>query len=136
MKFGQISMEYLSILGITLLLLAPLGLIVNEYLGYSEEQVSQQQLLEISRKLIDTSKTVFFLGYPTKVKLKMYFPNHITSAQVLSHGIVFLMQGVSSEKDVYQYSSVNLTGNLTTSSGIHYVLVQALPNQVNISVIT
>lgn len=136
MGHGQVSVEYLSILGITLLLLAPLGVIVNEYLNYSDDQISEQQLVEISRTIVDTSQTVFFLGYPTKIKLKIYFPNHITSAQVLNHGISFLMKGSSSEKDFYEYSPVNLTGNLTTNSGLHYVLIQALPEQVNISVIT
>ncbi len=135
LKTAQIAMEYLTVIGISLLILVPLGVIVNDYINYSSERVAEQQVVEISRKIVDTARTVYFFGYPTRLKLKMYFPPGIESAEVIPHGVVFILKTVNTEHDYYQYSEVNLTGNLTTVSGIHYVLVKAMPDYVNISIV-
>ncbi len=135
MKTAQISMEYLIVIGISLILLVPLGAIVNDYISYSKERISDQQIVEISRKIVDTARTVYFFGYPTKLKLKMYFPAGIESTEVMPHGIVFVLRTTNTEHDYFQYSEVNLSGKLTNVSGIHYVQVKAMPHYVNISIV-
>jgi len=134
-KKAQVSMEYLAIMGITLMMLLPIGVIVSEYLGFSNEQISMQQANEIARKITDNAETVYFLGYPSKITLKMYFPENIISADVMENGVLLLLDATGTERDIYQKSAVNLTGELPISSGIHYIKIQALQKQVNISTI-
>ena len=131
---AQVAMEYLIIIGITLIVLVPLAIIVSDYINYSKERVAVQQLYDVTRQIADTAKTVYFFGYPSKILLKLYFPEGIQSAKVLNHGIAFILRITDVNHSLFQYSKINLTGNLTTSAGLHYVEVKALNNAVNISI--
>ena len=135
MQSGQFAMEYLAVLGITLLLIVPIAVIVYTYSSVSNEQIAQQQALQIARKLVDTAEAVYYFGAPTKTTLKLQFPSYIKNATILQNTVLFVMETARGDSDVFAETKINLSGSLPQSSGLYEIRVEALENGVNISVV-
>ncbi len=132
---AQIAMEYLLILGITLIMLLPIFVIVYTYTTISDDQISQRQALQIARKIVDTAETVYYFGEPTKTTLELEFPSNIKTAVVLPHTVLFVMETPVGDTDIFSDSQINLTGELPQGSGTYKLRIQALSNRVNISIV-
>lgn len=130
---SQISVEYMMVMGFAALMTLPLLLIYYTYSSESSDSVATSQALQIARKIVDASESVYFLGKPSQTTLKLNFPDRIDSINLLNREVVIKVKTKSGITDVVQVSSVNMSGSLPTSQGIHIITVKAEDGYVQVT---
>ena len=122
---SQVSVEYMLIIGFATLMTIPLLIIYYSYSFSSSESVALNQALQIARRIVDSSETVYYLGSPSQTTLKFNFPDGIAATNISGREVVFKMETRNGLTDVVQVSSINITGNLPTSQGVHIITIKA-----------
>lgn len=122
---SQISVEYMLIMGFAALITIPLLLIYYTYSSDSVDSVSTSQSLQIARKIVDSAESVYYLGKPSQTTLKLNFPDNIYSTNLSNKEVVFKVKIKNGVTDVVQISSVNMSGSLPKTQGIHIITIKA-----------
>lgn len=130
---SQVSVEYMFIMGFAALMTIPLLLIYYTYTSDSSDTVATSQALQIARKIVDSAESVYYLGKPSQTTLKLNFPERIYSTNLSSREVVFKIKTKNGITDVVEISSVNLTGTLPITQGIHIITVKAEEGYVQVS---
>jgi uncharacterized protein (UPF0333 family) len=130
---SQVSVEYMLVMGFAALMTVPLLLIYYSYSSDSSESVAASQALQIARRIVDASESVYYLGSPSQTTLKLSFPDKIYSTNLSNKELVFKIKTKNGITDIVQVSAVNLSGNLPTSQGIHVITISAQNNYVQIT---
>ena len=132
-KRCQASMEYVIIVGFVVVITIPLILIYYNYTDRTNDTIITNQAEQIMRKVVDAAESVYFLGEPSQTVLKVYVPNYIKQAVVSGKEIYYVVDTGSMKFDVSQVSSVNITGSLPITPGIHFIIIKAIGNGVDVS---
>lgn len=130
---SQVSVEYMLIMGFAALMTIPLLLIYYTYTSDSSDSVATSQASQIARNIIDSSESVYFLGKPSQTTLKLNFPDKIHSANLSSREVVFKIKTKAGITDVVQVSSVNMSGSLPITQGLHIITIKAETGYVQIT---
>ena len=130
---AQVSVEYMLIMGFATLMTIPLLLIYYTYTSESSDSVATSQALQIARNIVDSAESVYYLGKPSQTTLKLNFPDRIHSTNLSNREVVFKIKTKSGVTDIVQVSSVNMSGNLPTTQGIHIITLIALDGYVQIT---
>ena len=130
---SQVSVEYMLIMGFATLMTLPLLLIYYTYTSDSSDSVATSQALQIARKIVDSSESVYYLGKPSQTTLKLNFPERIYSTSLDRFEVVFKMKTKNGITDIVQVSAVNMSGSLPTTQGIHIVTVKADDGYVSVT---
>ena len=130
---SQVSVEYMLIMGFATLMTIPLLIIYYTYTADSSDSVATGQALQIARKIVDSSESVYYLGKPSQTTLKLNFPGSIHSTNLSSREVVFKIKTRSGITDIVQVSSVNMSGNLPITQGIHIITVKAEDGYVQVT---
>ena len=132
-KKSQVSIEYLSIMGFIALITIPLLTIYFTSVQNTNDEIRSRQALQIARKISDSAESVYFLGEPSQTTIKVYIPQNIKSAALNGREVVFSLKTKDGTSDIVQLSSVNMTGQLPATSGIHLITIKAQSNNVDVS---
>ena len=130
---AQVSVEYMFIMGFATLITIPLLLIYYSYISDSSDAVAAGQAQEIARSLVDYSESVYYLGKPSQTTLKLNFPGNIQSTNLSNREVLLKIKTQSGVTDILQVSSVNLSGSLPATQGIHIITVKAQDGYVQIT---
>ena len=130
---SQVSVEYMFVMGFAALMTIPLLLIYYTYTADSADSVASGQAMQIARKIVDSAESVYYLGKPSQTTLKINFPDRIESTNLSNREVVFRIATQAGTTDIVQISSVNLSGSLPTTEGIHIVTVKAEDGYVRIT---
>ena len=122
---SQTSIEYLFIMGFVALLTLPLVLIYYTYSSNSSDSIAANEALQIARKIVDASESVYYLGTPSQTTLELNFPDKIQSVSLSNREITFKLSTKSGIADIFQVSSVNMSGSVPTTPGIHRITITA-----------
>ena len=121
------------IMGFATLMTIPLLLIYYTYSSDSSDSVATGQAMQVARKIVDASESVYYLGKPSQTTLKLNFPDKIQFINVSNYEVVFKVKVTNGITDVVQVSSVNITGILPKSQGIHIITVKAQDGYVELT---
>ncbi|MFH1072890.1 MAG: hypothetical protein V1743_05670 [Nanoarchaeota archaeon] len=127
---GQISMEYLLIVGFTFLMLVPLIVIFFTSSNDLEESITQNQADKIASQVIDSADEVFFLGPPAKKTIKAFFPDDVTNVEF---GENYLKFWIKNRPQQPHYSVANISGNLSSGGGLHIITITSSGTGVEIT---
>ena len=130
---SQISVEYMLIVGFATLMAIPLLLIYYRYTADSSDTIATSQALQIARKIADSSESVYYLGKPSQTTLKFSFPDNIQIINLSGREVVFKLKTRSGITDLVQASSVNMSGSIPVSAGIHTLELKAEDGYVQIT---
>ena len=130
---SQVSVEYMLVMGFAALMTLPLLLIYYTYSSDSSESVAASQALQVARRIVDASESVYYLGSPSQTTLKLNFPDRIYSTNMSSRELVFKIKTRNGLAEIVQVSAVNMSGSLPTSQGIHVITITAQNNYVQIT---
>lgn len=130
---SQISIEYMLIIGFATIMIMPLVVIYHKYSSDASESVASSQALQIARKIIDASESVYYLGKPSQTTLKLNFPGNIEMINISNYEVVFKIKTKNGIAEIVQISSVNITGNLPVSQGVHILTVKAEDKYVQVT---
>jgi len=115
----------MMVMGFATLMTIPLLIIYYTFSTDSGDSVTASQSLQIARKIVDASESVYYLGKPSQTTLKLSFPDNINSISLSNKEVVFSIKTKSGMADIVQVSSVNITGNLSAKQGVHIITVTA-----------
>jgi uncharacterized protein (UPF0333 family) len=132
-KKSQLSIEYVLIMGFSLLMLMPLMTIFIYNNNSFNEDVAIRECGKALSSIITTSETVQYLGEPTQKTIRVYLPNNIinTTFNNRQASITLLLNGKAQE--IIKSSNINMTGNITIHQGIHTLRIRAINNTVMIT---
>lgn len=130
---SQVSVEYMLVMGFAALMTIPLLLIYYTYSSDSSESVAASQALQVARRIVDASESVYYLGSPSQTTLKLNFPDMIYSTNLSNKELVFRLKTKNGLTDIVQVSAVNMSGSLPTSQGTHVITIIAQDNYVQIA---
>jgi len=124
-KRGQVAFEYLVIMGfVTFVIVGILG-VAFIYGNTIRDSIKVNQIENCANKLISTSESVFYAGYPSKTVTSCYLPDNIISVEILSEEIIFNYQTSTGITKRSFESNVQLSGTLSLNSGINKILIHA-----------
>lgn len=121
------------IIGFATVMLIPLIIIYHTYSSDTSESVAASQALQIARKIIDASESVYYLGKPSQTTVKLNFPDNIKLINLSNYEVIFKMKTKNGITEIVQISSVNITGNLPASQGIHVLTIKAEDKYVKVT---
>jgi hypothetical protein len=131
---AQVSLEYLSVIGISLLMIIPLLLLFAHQSVSYQDDVNIAHLETVAGELMKASEEVFYLGPPTQKQLRLYFPDRLESIVIEEQAIVFTLH-YSGSTITYPVTSnlpLNLHGTIDSRGGLHIITVTALPTGVHL----
>lgn len=132
-KNGQVSMEYLLIVGFILLITIPMVFIFMLYSSESQYTLESNQIDQVAKQVADAADSVFYLGEPSQTTIKVYIPTMIEEAILDGREVIFKIKKENKTSDIVAISAVNMTGFLPTTKGVHFITIKAIPNAVNIT---
>ena len=130
---SQISFEYMMVVGMMAIIIIPLVLIYYSYSSSSSSSTSTSQALLIARKIVDSSESVYYLGKPSFTTLTINFPENIDSINLSSKEVTFKIKTKDGVSDIVAISTINITGNLPKSAGVHVLTVRAENGYVSVT---
>lgn len=129
-KRGQVSIELVLTVAFAVLIITPLIILLYGHTTSTYQEVNTNQAGLIVRKITDAADSVYYLGYPSMITLKVYMPDGIAMINISGRVAIFTLDSGS---DVVSIASVNLTGYLSPGPGLRYIKISALENVVNIT---
>jgi len=130
---SQVSIEYLMVMGFVVVITIPLLLIYFTYTSDSKDEIISSQVLQIATKIVDASEKVYSLGEPSQTTIKVYIPAQIVNASLKDREVLFNVSSRAGISQIVQVSSVELTGELPVTQGLHTITLKAKAGNVDIS---
>ncbi len=130
---GQISVEYMAIIGFVTVITIPLVIIYYNFIQESNEEITSTQVSQIAKKIADAAESVYYLGEPSQTSLRVNIPDNVVAANASDYEVLFQIKTKSGIVDIVQSSSVNITGSLPTNKSTYRITVKAVYNYVNVS---
>ena len=133
MTKAQVAMEYLILVGFVLAVIIPLVIIFYNESENINLQVKTQQVYAIGQHIIDKAESVYYLGEPSKTRLKAHLPDSIDQIIIQNHTLLFKMRTKQGLSDVVISSKVNITGSIPKTVGLHFITIENKGNYVSIN---
>jgi len=125
MKRGQISVEYLIVVGFILFVVVGLLAVAFLYVASVQSQLRSNQIDNYGNKIVTAAENVFFSGYPSQVTINAFLPGGVTKTIIIKdpvEDIYFLQityESNAGESTILYSSDVPLD---TTGEGAYLVL--------------
>lgn len=137
-KFAQVSIEYLIVVGfVTFVLISILG-IAFFYSGIVRDKIKENQINSFANKVISTSESVFYSGAPSKATITAYLPDNVKDISIaedaggytlfinFSSGSGLNKRGFSSKVHIEE----NSTSPISHSQGLKKIEITAQSDKV------
>jgi uncharacterized protein (UPF0333 family) len=136
---GQISVEYLIVIGFVVFIVITLLGIAFFYTSSIKDNIKLNQVNGFANKIISNSEYVFFAGEPSKATVTAFLPGGIESFEIVPSGAGSqLVFNVSTESGstVIAYTStvpINVLSDITSSEGLKKIEIIAFETEVIVS---
>ncbi|MBW2966938.1 hypothetical protein KY362_00470, partial [Candidatus Woesearchaeota archaeon] len=81
----------------------------------------------------DAAEAMYYLGEPSRTKIRAFFPKNINSITVGNNEITFIVHTKEGEDHVVIYSTVPVQGSLDAHSGYHNINIRSRGSYVEIT---
>lgn len=129
-KRGQISTEYLIVVGFVVFLVLGILGVAFFYTSVTNDQIKVSQVSNFANKVVSSAESVFYAGEPSKLTVTGYLPVGIIAFDILSNEIVVSISTSSGVTKMSFSSNVPLSGNITFSEGVKRLEITAQQNEV------
>lgn len=129
---GQVSVEYVMIVGISLVILIPAIIAGISTTQLYQQKVTERQLERTAFDITNIADQLAFEGPPAKRTLRTYFPNGLEQVQTDNNTIVFTYRaGEGTRQVVLSTTYANLSWNATNiGQGYRNLVLTAEPTRV------
>lgn len=111
---GQISTEYLIILGIAIAAILPAGYFFYSYNANSNDQTIRGQVESIGNEILINAESVYGLAEGSLVSLDVKYPDTIKEIYILnSNELIILYELSTGYTESVFFSDITLSGNIT-----------------------
>jgi uncharacterized protein (UPF0333 family) len=131
-KSGQISIEYMIIIGfVTVLVIGMLGA-GYFYTNAIKDKLKFNQINSFAEKIISSAEAIFQSGSPSKTTINAYLPAGVKNIIIQENQIQFTISTNSGQNTLSYTSQVPLSGTLSTSEGLKKILISAEQDSASI----
>ena len=130
---GQVSIEYMIIIGFVTVITIPLIIIYHSFIQESNDEITSTQVSQIAKKIVDAAESVYYMGEPSQTSLRVNIPDNVITANASNYEVLFQIKTKSGVVDIIQSSSVNITGSLPTNRSTYMITVRAVSNYAYVS---
>jgi hypothetical protein len=133
-KKGQISTEYLIVVGFIILAISALLSVALFYTGGITDRIKLDQVNNYANKIIGSAEEVYYSGTPSRATTSVYLPNGVRNITFFDeHTIVVNVSTTSGENIISYKSNVPLNGSLSNAEGVKKIKLVAFSDRVTIS---
>ena len=132
---GQVSIEYMIIIGFVTVITIPLIIIYHSFIQESNDEITSTQVSQIAKKIVDAAESVYYMGEPSQTSLRVNIPGNVITANTSNYEVLFQIKTKSGVIDIIQSSSVNITGSLPTNRSTYIITVRAISNYTHVTYI-
>jgi hypothetical protein len=126
-------MEYMMLMGFTLLLIGPLLVLYSQHNAQIQESFTIAQATRAGEKLSAAAERVYFAGSPSKERVLVTIPDNIESFMIANRSIEFVLSNPP-DRQVNIYAQAQLIATtINPSQGKQYFDVQATTSGVSIT---
>ncbi|RMD45898.1 hypothetical protein D6829_00930 [Candidatus Pacearchaeota archaeon] len=133
MKRGQISFEYMVLIGFITIVIAGLISVAIFYAGNVRTEVSSNQINEFGNKIISTAEYLFYAGEPSMATITVYLPEGVKNVTIIDNSIVVEFYSAYGLTQNVFPSKVNITGTITSDWGLKKLKISATADKVVIT---
>ena len=133
LKRGQISTEYLIIVGFITFLVISLSSVAFFYTASSRDRIKFSNLAQFANALIVGAEDVYYEGEPSQRVLTVYLPVGVQSVNIAQEGIYINVTTASGYNFIFYSSKVPLAGSISHSEGVKRIVIVAQPDRAHIS---
>jgi uncharacterized protein (UPF0333 family) len=130
---GQISLEYLILVGfVTFIIISTLA-IAYLYSGSINDRIKVSQINNFAKKIVSTSERVFYQGEPSKATISVYLPDGVQDVSFFQNNLFVTLLTSSGTEKISISSDVPVEGSITSGMGIKKIEIRAEENKVIVS---
>ncbi len=133
MKKGQISVEYVTIMGFAFLLTIPLVFLFYMNTHSAHQQVDVTQAERVLKKVVETADQMHNLGEPSFTTVRAFIPNDVEEIRIEGRNLIFVIDRGQVQAELVDVAQVNLTGSISANPGTHFIRVEAVDDYVVLS---
>jgi len=130
---AQVSMECLVIVGFVAVIVIPMLIIFYTYADRTEDEIISNQVNKIGLKINDAAEAMYYLGEPSRTRIRAYFPKNINNITIGDNELVFIMHTKEGLDHIVLYTPVPIQGSLDTHPGYHNINVRSRGSYVEIT---
>jgi uncharacterized protein (UPF0333 family) len=134
-KKGQVSIEYLIVMGfVTFILIGVLSLAFF-YSNNIKDRIKINEITNYANKIISTSESIFYAGYPSKTTITCHLPENVNSIEINSaeDSIIISIQTSSGISKTSFSSNVPISGSLKANAGLNKIQIEAGATEIIIA---
>jgi len=124
-KRGQISVEYMTVIGFVTIITISLFLIAQYQAKQVDRIANLNQVDAIARDIISEAETVYYFGAPSKSTITIFMPKGVNNITIHPDEISISIRTSSGMTDIAHLSAVPLQGNISTAWGLKSISVEA-----------
>jgi hypothetical protein len=127
-------MEYLLMMGFTLLLLIPIMILFATESNNIKSDIAASHATQIARKIADKAEEMYYQGEPSKTTIRVNIPQGIENITFQNREVVIYYKtpdGVLQE--IIQVTPINISGSISSLQGIHLISIKSEGDYVSIS---
>jgi len=134
-KKAQISFEYLIIMGFLTFVIIGILSVAFFYSNGIKDRIKVSQMNNFANKIISTSESVFYAGYPSKATINCYLPEGVKEVYIppTNDTLIISIELSSGLTRTAFSSNVPISGSLTTNHGLKKIEIKAEEDKVVIS---
>ena len=134
-KRGQISIEYLILLGFVIFIIISFLGVSLLYSAQIKDRIKFNHVNNFATKIIQSSESVFYAGEPSKVTITLFLPEGVKSIEIQGNQLVFDVTTNSGITKIAYTSNVpiQIQGSISPSQGIKRLQIKAQQSNVLIT---
>lgn len=128
---AQVSMEYMILMGFTLLLIGPLLFLYSQHNADMQDSFSLAQATRAADTIASAAERVYFAGPPSQEQILITIPEGVSSFNIAESSIDVVL---TSGQQATAYTQAQLIPTtIRPAQGRQYVLIQATPGGIQIT---
>ena len=132
-KRGQISTEYLIVVGFIVFLVIGILSLAFFYATSADDVIRINQINNFANKILSNAESVFFAGEPSRVSITAYLPKGVNSVSIIDDNLYFNVSTSSGISLIAFQSDVPISGSLRNGEGVKAIKIVASQDAVSIS---
>lgn len=121
------------IIGVVFAIFIPLIIVSTTRSASLTNQVQQEIAFTLGQQIVDKAETIFYLGEPSKSQMRIRMPEGVKSIDLRNRELVFIVAAIAGETEIVVPSTINISGTIPTTSGIHTITLESRGSYVQIS---
>ena len=132
-RIGQAALEYLIVVGMALLLLAPIIGVGQTAIDGLKKDSNMLIARQTMNKITEASELVFAQGPPASVTITAQIPSNINEIIFMNKIIIMKLNQYERESDIISMVNFNVTDFIPNNSGTYKLNIRAIDDGVNIT---